>query len=523
MKTLLHSAYNVLFKALVALVIILFFYVIYQEISGVYDHSYWSSHRMFFSYALANADTLYSSPKGGLFIYHLYGPVFPTFFLPATLFSEGRTVVNVGAILSFICIFGTATIWYFLMAGKTQHISRNWRSVTVGWVLLLFAFYCDPAIKYVGFNVHADSVALSLGMLGLVFSGLYLSKGSLACLFISGMLIALAVFTKQTTLLFTLVPIVMFLFKGISFRTIRDAVLFLSPLLIFGTVFTWMYGPDLLYINMVSMAKNHPLRIFTYGADNLYLNPDVFSIISAGQSFMEKTVILAENLLYILKSHWFILTLSIVFLFDSQTESQSRFSGILKRILGFTICVMMIASLLGISKAGGDINSMAYLVFPVFVLLSNHVTYWLQRNNIHPVVFILLLLIPIGVLAGRAYKLYGYTQDKPDTTLGDRVFEFCRVNPGFAYFPTRNFEQFRAEGAIYPVSDTLFNFDLARIELDTGVYEDVLPKNVKFVVIDNNEPGYVSIVKGYKSFENDILVVSFEEFEELVSSSGMRF
>ena len=501
-------------------------YYCWDKCTSVYEDNYWSAHRMFFSHLLLSGNNLYSTTTTGAFQYHLYGPFYPIYFVPATLIQNYRHEVMVGTLMSFLALLVPLTLVFYTILRKNSKGAPLRYALVFAIVLMFYLFITQ--MSFVVFKLHVDSLAIGGSLLSLLcLARFHTHKSSVFYLLLSGFFLSISIYSKQTTALLVLLPLGYFLFaRKDGTPRIKSLAYFFAPIVFIGLLILIHYGWDALYTNMLEMPKNQPLRRLD-AFEHMFLHyysKDMPLPLDMHQSIVEKIKILVHNTGYFITGNNLFCLILLVTVLSFFTKSENLRPGFLEKLFLSSLPILALTSILGYSKIGGDMSSMSYLLVFTYTLAIVRLVNYLSSDHFRFVKMGCIMLLPILKLGIDAYKDFSYNGDytvRP--TNGELVYDYCLKNPGTIYFPAYNFEQYKAEGALYPVSDSLYNFDLAGLVIQEDLLRKVLPHDIKYVVIDRWDPGCRTIHRLYENLYKDIPVLDFEELDDRLRNEGSAF
>ena len=509
---------------LIACVILASFYS-WKNCATVYESNYWSAHRMFFPHVLLSDNNLYSTTTKGNYQFHIYGPLFPLYYLPATLAKNYRHEVIAGTFMSFLALLLPLTFVFYSVFRQNLRGGPLIYAVIVSLTAISYLF--QSAMSNVAFRLHVDSMAIGSSLLSMGFLALYHNKKTVYYLMLSGCFLSISIFSKQTTALLVLLPFGYLFFNKQNGNRFKNLLLFFSPIFAISLLLLAHYGWDALYTNLFEMAKNHPLRRYNpYGDGSLYyFSQQLLLPYAEHQSVIEKIKIIFYNTDYFVVKNTFLCFLPPLLALSCFTNLESLRLKFLEKLLLAALPLFALTSILGFSKIGGDMSSMGYFLVVIFTLAITRLTTHLSSGQFRFIKMGCLLIVPLIIFGMGVYRTVSFYKGNHHTrpSRGELVYNYCLQNPGTVYFPAFNFEQFHAEKALYPVSDTLYSFDLANLAIKEDVLRKVLPQDVEYVVMDQKDPGYLTVKRLYKHLFTHIPVIDYDQLDEILREQGDAF
>jgi hypothetical protein len=453
----------------------------------------WNAARLSPAYALAHGYRLYYPPEDGPILGHHYGPVSSLLYLPAA-FADSPT--------SSLLFASVITIIIYFLPIFILHLRFRSSGSAYGWLLCLGAFLCFclftfnlPSLSYVAFATHADAAALGLSALACAVLPLNPTNRRTVPILLSSSFAVLAVWSKQTALPIAFaLPAYVLITEGWRSFFHYSKWFTLSGFIISGILCS-IFGPKLMWFNMVEILNNQPLIHKVYGLPLQSLLRESFLFIIVISSYLLWKFLGKEKTLHSLREIgkgklWFLLT--IVGLF------------------------MIPTSLLGFAKIQGDVNAFSYTTYflcaatTILILEVRREETGEQRGKkTDPLeiilftanCFLVFLYAPITSYVLREYV--PIVNSNPEQI----AYQYARKHPGEVYFPWHTLPTLMAEGKAYHFDEAVFERELAGFRLTPEHFKNYIPSKLKEIAFyDPIEVSYV--MKFFPEFNRKIQVES---------------
>lgn len=178
-----------------------------------------------------------------------------------------------------------------------------------------------------------------------------------------------------------------------------------------------------------------------------------------------------------------------------QAISQDQTSKKLQTLTIIVALFMIPTSLIGIIKAGGDINTFSPSVYFLactaslaimgivrdFICLPNK----LFKNTVKSVLFLIVIVlinVNIKTFVGLAHRINLLSKNYQEV-----AYQYAKKHPGEIYFPDNVFSNLLAEGKVYHSTDGIFDVKESGFAIGYEHFREYIPSNLKFVAYPDIE------------------------------------
>ena len=417
------------------------------------------------TFVLAAGEPLYAGRDSGAVLDMIYGPISAVAYLPATLWRTPAPAVLAGQVLSLLFVLTPVLGWLW-----RRRRGEIWPTAFGG---LTFAFLVIDSrpLEYAAFTVHADAPALGLGMLALAVLGTGREESPKHLrLAASASLAVLAVWTKLMMLpLLLALPAVLAWTSGR-----RTAFAWLGWLGLTGSALSalliWIFGPlEPLLFNLWTVPARHTLGELTAGA----------ALSALGRLAFEAAPVLGL---------W---VLALVLRWTGERGEWRRDPAV---SLGFVALTMLPLAILGLRKAGGDINAFAYVIY----FLASGAVLSLAASARDRVARRVLLAAPsllalLVLFVQEPGSLRTWREEVEFASFPhQRAYDYLRAHPGRLYFPRITLAHLLAEGVVYHQSNGIADREISGFPMTSEHLRAHIPSGLQGVAFADN--GFRSIV-----------------------------
>jgi hypothetical protein len=396
----------------------------------------WNPARLAPSFALSRGLPIYALRDSGAHLGWFYGPVFPLWHLPATLFENPtHALVAAGA-------WNTLT-WLIPVALVLRAAGLARAAAVAGSVLAGLFMVGHSVTNYGLYFVHVDAVCLALQLascLGLVQA---VRTGSRTSLHLCALFLAAAFWTKVLALL--LLPALLCWLWQERRRDMIRPLLFVC----------FVYGGTLTAVVFVA-----------FGAEEVLFN---VWLSHTRNPWRGDHTLLAKELWQLIASSWVWLPAAALAWWMHKTSTPKPVAPAdmmrpMLRLLLWSALWLAPLGLMAVLKAGGGLNSLHsthYLLLAGLLV----VTRMMNRPVRHPTPAAFLFLLAVAVPAwsgGQLIATYGmrWTPDRCQ----EELLRAARRDPGRCYFPWSPMITIIAERRVSPLDDALYCLWLNRLE-----------------------------------------------------------
>ena len=418
---------------------------------SVYNVPNWG--RLQKTFVLAAGLPLYYGKFSGPALTTGYGPVSALFYLPVTFLRDPDTVMPAAALMAAFFFFVPA-VFFFLSAGRPAGDSKfRWMFAVLLFTLFGFFSLILYSLKNAAFNVHVDAPALGLTALATVFLSTPREK-STAALALSALAAALAVWTKLVTLpILAALP----LYVGLAFgkKTLgRYLICLATAFAAVSATLVAAFGWSDLFFNTVTIFSHHPFK--ENGGWLLFLD-----------KFLREEAMILPMLV------------PAMILAKKDGASFWKRAWVLPALAGI---FLLPASYLGFAKLGGSRNNLSYTHY--FLLLAAFISWgelaedrdWGSVVKKAAVVLVAALTVGQAAYAFSDRFLLAPRQDHARD-----AYNYIRLHPGEAYFPTLPLVHWLAERKFYHEAVALADREIAGYSADAGHLAAYMPRGMKII------------------------------------------
>lgn len=405
----------------------------------------WDASRLAHSAAFLGDGHFYAEPRAGLVLGTYYGPIGTLFFTPAAAIRNPTWGVLLASGLAALALM--APLCFHLVSAAAAEGIR----VPLGAAFLLGAS-ATPPLAAVFTQIHADAPALAFGTLACLLLVPNTAAGvSMRRIAIAGAAAALSVAAKQTMLpLFVALPL--WLAYHHKLRTMLAFAIGGASTLVFVGGIVWVLD-----------GFTTPL----YHATKLVLAfPVEFSLpaVRAVLGMLMRATIVPVG---IILAGWS----------DKSPRNDAEAPSVQLLFLWVALAELP-AALLGVMKYGGNVNSLAPFVLPVWyaalVALSRQWTVPKRR-----LVFITLTLTVAGLaVAQPAWSAYANSLPLAQTTVG-LASAHERAHPGETWFPMNPLVAANHAGRVTHFGPAVYERALAGDSVGDAQWRAFLPRSMR--------------------------------------------
>jgi len=423
----------------------------------------WDAIRLVPAFALAHGSPIYDNPSSGPMLDFLYGPVTALAYWPATVMRNPLSAVLFAKGLTFVYFF--VPVLLFL---RWDNKRRKRPAVEALFLFIGFCLFTADSLvlSSSAYYNHSDAPVLGLAALG-CWVLLDRTKGSrLAAFIMSGVLIALAVWTKQPAIPMLLVlPLYVGLAEGQD-AFCQCALAFGVSMSVISALFLCVFHPHDLWYNLVVSPSHHPIPWGIIGG--------------AGRAIRE----------FIWECKWAVLGILFGLLYTVLLEPKTPRSSPRTWLQenGWVLLVMIGCAELPLAIParmilGGWVNSFSFsYYFWVLALL------WMISQRLYqPMVKLAMVLLAVGSVAVLTPDLAYYYLHLADKIANlpnnpqSIAYRYAQCHPGEVYFPWNILSSYMAEGRFYHFGYGFVDRDengkpVSRIQLQDG-----LPEHLRWV------------------------------------------
>ncbi len=445
------------------------------------------STRLVGPFLLLSDETLYSTSTSGNWMVTLYGPMFFILLLPVVLFKDPISITLAGSLL---CYFYLGSSIFYLK----YVIFKCWKKSIFFTIIILLSFlYLSPLDSLIVNQILADNISIALILFACGFYINYTKNKSKSFLFYCLVLISLAFWTKQNTALSFLAFLFVLPKKNVK-SNLYILVLFGLIFVIISLLFSLCFGFEEIWLNLFKIPLSHPVRI----ENGIYIY-DKFERFSVYLFWITKIV----------TNYWFVFLSTLImlyFLWRSKSFNMP-FDKEIKLLLYLSICSFPLA-VLGRAKVGGLENTLSLWMLPW--LIASFIFLYVKLNSINKKYLIVFLFLFTLHPVNRLYSAYYCVKFNPiQQRFGS--YKYIKNHPGTAYFPWAPLSHIQGENTYLPVSDILWSFKLANINIDRNKIAEKLPKSTNFVILNRLMMGRSAVKENFptmKSSSHEIIGIT---------------
>ncbi len=466
---------------------LLAFFGVGEMIMQLVDAPYanWNPPRLAPAFALWHGYAMYYGPDHGPVLGNIYGPGLALAYLPTVIFPLPSLALKFGVLL---------TSGYYFLPVVSLHCMREerdrrcWALAGMGIVWFMFITVLYTPLSYIAFSIHADAPAVSLCGLACVFLYGKTGRHSWRTFLPAAICSALAVWTKQT-MVPILIALPLYLWLAEGRRTCLNYLKYLAVGLgLISVVFTIWLGSKPLWFNLFVIPGHHPW--YPLLADSpvewlrsLRLPAKVSVLLEAAAQLIEFCLVpLSILVAYFIYKYRF----SVAKLTSLRSWFTTQ-SWTLPALVG--LC-MVPTSLLGRVKVGGDINSLSFATYFIFLAASLVLVQAGARicalefqgstKQVRNLTFCTLLVFTVSIYSGSRFS--PHRVGRPGPNFSDQAFRFLQAHPGECYFPWDPLVHLMAEKKLYHFCYGVFDRELAGYPLSPEHLRSGLPPQLKWVI-----------------------------------------
>jgi hypothetical protein len=354
------------------------------------------------------------------------------------------------------------------------------------FAFLSFNYEC---LNYTAFCVHADALALGLGLLAA--GCIYLAKESNKSImfFLSALFAVFAIWTKYITC-FMFLGLCLYVFMAYDKRDVKKYLSFsLLNFLVLSGVFALVFDLKNMFFEMILIPKAHHLDF------NLYLS----------------------EIIFLLSCAVFLLLLVVLSVYYFRHKSKRGLISIfLKRnnwfVFIFIALCMLPGAFLGRIKVRGDINNYSYIIYYLFFGFAlGHLRFFILTNSANVskhlkkeriitlsfigLFFLFMLSVPINIK--RIYNILDREHD-----LFKQAYTMIKNNKGYIYFPDLPLLHIYAEGKLYHSTDGICDRRIAGYSITDEQLKAFIPDKLRYIgMISNNKDNHYNLLLNqFKNF-----------------------
>lgn len=408
----------------------------------------WNAPRMAASFAIRYGQPLYALRDSGAHLGWFYGPVFPLWYLPATVTSNPTIALMIAAVVNILTLLVP-----FAVVLRVSGVARG-RALLAGMVVVAALILGDTTMHRGFFFVHVDVVCLALGILACVALWRATTGGGRPAIHIAAAALVLACWTKQIACVVAAGMFAWLWFDG--HRRLLWAFFFwsvvytaLSTIAVFAA-----FGAAEVLFNTVLVHQRNPL--------------------DGGWA------LLGQRLVEWVQGAWTWAPLVLALLWFMRRPGRTPLptdARSLIRLFLWVATVQLPIGLFATLKAGGGLNSVhsvSYLLVVLMMVAGWELAQPLPSGRARRLGAIagLLLLVP----AIRAYDLA--IEGRAVWTLyrgQERLLEVVRKEPSRMYLPWNPLITLIVDRRIYPADDALYCLWKAGLEVPAEKVRAAVP------------------------------------------------
>ena len=464
----------------------------------------WTSIRLAPAFALTQGYPLYSMPDAAPWVMVVYGPLYPVMYLPATLAGSPLPAVTVATLLAHLYVLVPVG---FLCVDCSRRLRLEGAALQLHWSLILFLFalvaFAVPSLNYVTTHVHVDAPAF-----GFFLSAAYCvlraqseMGNSVRWILLAGACAGLSAACKMNLAVATL-GFFIWLFR---FRGAKHALTFLSvSALGFCAIYAGAALRDGLAPVLLNLRLPAKMPWFTFQElGTLSLSGSSHDLVAKFHTFLTFTSSYLRD--------YGIVALALLLLLPALEQKSASATQLVKFFL-FLAVVMVLASIVSIGKAGGDVNSRALVSLPLALAAVLAFAILLQQARRSVMVaglatFTALIFIVALASVGGLLRL----SLKGNTTLTE-AYKTVSTGGSRWYFPFDPLAHLLAEKKFPPNMDVVHSYAMAGVPVDNAAFRSALPENLE----------YVAFPPQFVSWGADEIIRLLPEYSRVVSTPPLE-
>ena len=438
----------------------------------------WTSIRLAPAFALAHHYPLFSMPDKPPWVMVGYGPLYPVAYLPSVLARHPTAAVATATLLAhFYVLAPVALLCSFFGKVKRRELAEPSVHWALAFVLFALVAHLAPSLSYVTATVHADAPAFGLFLLGCyaVLRGEN-ADGTIQTRWLVAAGVAAGL--SATCKINFAAGIMALLVWVIRFRGLKRGALFLFAAALATLA---IYAGAAMRDGFAAVALNlgQPGRMPWFK----FTEMDLSSLNGTTQEFSEKARTFLVFGRDYLKTYG-VAMVAIVLVTSALGREGGRHKGTTRIVWFFLYLALFLfpASIVSISKYGGDLNSRALVSLPlalaaIFALMSA------QPGRRSATVATYAALAGAIVMVALPFR-DGFRKVWP--TSPPALLEAYAVvssDPGGWYFPFDPLAHFLAEGKFRPNIDVVYSYAQSGFPVNAEAFRSEMPEQLRYIAV----------------------------------------
>jgi hypothetical protein len=440
----------------------------------------WNAARLMPTFALTHGYKLYYPPNAGPSMNYMYGPMAAYAYLPATLATTPTAAILTASFVGLLWFFGPV-LWILLQHSRQTAFARL-VALAVFVVFCFFSYHSSP-LSYSAFSIHADAPALGLCGCACAVLAMRRRPADVPVFIVSGLLGALAVWTKQT-----MVPIlpglIAYVWLADGRRCARKYTLWILVTgICVSIVFLALNDVRALIFNMFIKHLHHPWNNPVTGAlPKEPFDRVRFLLISARLFFTAAALPLLAVLVY--GVYRYAATAGTGLARVSRWTKENRW--LLPTIIGVAMITTSIACRVG---SGGDSNDQSpgvyFLTIGALLGLMQFVTET-SGPRLARMAASAAFLVALAI-----FTYNGFIPPKNASNLlqalpyspAQQTYQLAKEHPGMIYFPGNPLSSLLAEGKLYHFLMGLHERAMDGYPPSREYFWEYMPTNMQLIVL----------------------------------------
>ena len=464
----------------------------------------WTSIRLAPAFALTQGYPLYSMPNIPPWVMVVYGPLYPIMYLPATLAGSPLPAVAIATLLAHLYILVPAGL---LCVSWSRRLRQEGGTPQLHWSVMLLFFalvaFAVPSLNYITTQVHVDAPALGLFLFAAfgVLRAEFETGNNARWVVLAGACAGLSAGCKMNLVVASLG----FFIWLARFRGARGALTFLVvAVLSFCALYAGAALRDGLAPVLLNLRLPAKMPWFTFRElGTLSLSGSSHDFIAKFHTFLTFTSSYLRD--YGMVALALLLLLPVL-------EQRSAVATRMVRFFLFLALVMVLASIVSVGKAGGDVNSRALVSLPLALASVFALAALLQQARPSVLLagfatFTALIFIVALASVGGLLRL----SLKGNTTL---IEAHHTVSTGASrwYFPFDPLAHLLAEKKFPPNMDVVHSYSAGGAPVDHAAFRSALPENLE----------YIAFPPEFVSWGADEIMRLLPEYSRVVSTPALE-
>lgn len=418
-------------------------------------------------------------PDRGPWVMVGYGPLYPLAYLPSVVARHPQSAVAVATVLAHVFVLAPAGLIFSLL-GKWQSEDQSVRHVPWSVLLLLFGLitHLVPSLTYVTTGVHADAPAIGLFLLACYAVLRAQSDGDankMRWLVGAGLAAGLSAACKLN---FAALTVALLIWVARFFGWKRAAFFLSASLLAALTVYlvaVWRDGFSPVLLNLSEPGR---MPWFTVGeietisptGSSHELSEKIQTFFAFGRDYLKVygPIALAT-----------IVVLSLLQREKAGTDATNRVAWFFL----FLSLVLLPASIVSISKYGGDVNSRALVSLPLTLAAIAALAALIQRGHRSATVALYAALAGAIFMVALPLKDGWAKASSNQTPTLVEAYNVISTDPGRWYYPYDPLAHFLVEGKFRPNMDVIYSYAASGSPVDPAAFHSELPENLRYIAV----------------------------------------